>query len=356
MSTSQRPFDELARRLGLTTVGYRAEGSAFGTTITLLDTRAADRTPSVAISCPLVRPMDLRLTIATGSAIPPAKTEERHALGDPARDAWIAVWGAGEVPRASALLDVDLTTAMRAFEGRAGLKIVDSILTAFVDASASADAQAEIATELVALRGIIHASTRLVPAAERFSKALPAFQRFASELGVEATTCPFGLFGVVDGCAVDAFRFLPGAKTDDIMLVHVGFPSPLRGGAEEDWLLNSHLGRSLRARLTTLAETLWAIGPKPGWFDFGVRFKVARGSVERVHGALGRLDSIAGLAKKDRAFVNVTPERIITGVRLRDMSSPPNLAVIVRDLVSAAREVHGAAPPAGDESGGAPYR
>ncbi len=348
---SDRPFARLAERLGLATVGYRAEGRALGTTVTLMDTRAPDRSASVSISCPLVRPLDLRVSIATGIAAARAKSVEHKLAGDAELDAWVTFKGEGEITRAVALLGEDLRAAMRAVDESAGLQLSDTLVTAFVPASASVEIQEHVLHQVVALRAAVHAATRFVPAAPLFRAALPAFQRHAVELGVEATTCPFGLYGVVEGCSVDVFRFLPMSKHDNVLLVHVGFRSALGG----DWLLNSHLGRSLRARLKSVIGTLVDVGPRPGWLRFSTRFRAARGSLRDVHEALGEFDAIASLAKTERAFLNVSHERIITGVRVPDIEHPPDLAAIVRELVNAANRIHGAAPEP-VKPVGAPYR
>lgn len=348
---SARAFQPLAARLGLEVVGYRAEGRAEDTTVTLMETRAADRTTTVSISIPHVRPLDLLLAISTGSAAPRARTEETLQTGDEELDAWVSVSGTGEADRARALLGDRVRVALRALDAATGVKLTDAHAVAHVSPTLAVDAQVEVLRRLIVLRDEVHASTRGVAAALSYRAALPAFQRHAAALGVESTTCPFGLFGSVDGCAVDVFRFIH-APSDRMLLVHVGFPTPLAG----DFILNSHLGRSLRARAKGALGTLLAVGPTAGWFKFGTTFKVGSGSIRDIRAVTGSLMDVAKLADGTSGFLNVSGVRLVTGVRMGLEDANSDIVTSVRRLVRAATTLHHVANQDNKTPARTPYR
>lgn len=349
--TAERAFTKLADRLGLPAVGYRAEGPVDGVTVTLSEVRVAGR-PLLSIRAPLLRPLDLRLSIGLGLAAPRAVTAEHKETNDPELEGF-AIWGAGEVERARALLGEELRSALRNVARAGGAKLVDSLAEVLVE-DADTDRQERLMRLVIALRATIERAARGVPVVKELAPALPSFERFATELGVEATTCPLGLLGEVDGCAVDVFRFLPGSKDDaPTFLIHVAFPTPLEG----DVLLNSHLGEELWPRIRSTADVLWTLGPRPGWLAFGRRFKAARGTLGDVDRTFGGLRALARVADSgDGAFVNITSERIISGVKLRDLAHPPDIAGRVRALVAAGKDVHSGAKAAPSAPRRGPYR
>jgi hypothetical protein len=343
---TERSFARLSSRLGFASVGYRAEGSFEDTTVTLKD---VDRSRTLAMSCALLRPMDLGLSLALGDCAPRAITEAHKRTGDPELDGWISIWGKGEVDRAARLLTPRLRTELRRLTGSLGVRVTDLLLEAHVAASTPVDEQERVLRELLALRAVIDEATREVPVCIELRPAWPSFERFAGELGVEARSSAFGLQGRVDGCIVDVFRFLPAGGT---LLIHVDFPTPLSG----DVLLNSHLGRSLRPRIRSLFSTLLALGPQPGWFALGSRFKTTRGTLRDVKRSFGELSELAKVARDEHAFLNVSSERLITGVRVRDPHNPPDLTQRIRKLVAAAKRIHGVAPRRVDGTAGGPSR
>lgn len=342
----ERSFAALSSRLGFASVGYRAEGAFEGTTVTLTD---IDRSRTLAMSCSLLRPMDLGLSLALGGCAPRAITDAHKRTGDHDLDGWITIWGRGEVERAARLLTPRLRSELRALTGALGVCVTDLLLEAHVAASTPVDTQERILRELLALRTVIDEATREVPVCIELRPAWPSFERFAVELGVEARSSAFGLRGIVDGCSVDVFRFLPAGGA---LLIHVDFPTPLAG----DVLLNSHLGQSLRPRIRSLFSTLVALGPQPGWFAFGSRFKATRGTLRDVGRSFGELSELARVARDERAFLNVSSERLVTGVRLHDPQAPPDLPQRIRKLVAAAKRIHGVAPRRVDGTAAGPYR
>ena len=343
---TERSFARLSSRLGFASVGYRAEGTFEDTTVTLTD---VDRSRTLAMSCSLLRPMDLGLSLALGDCAPRAITEAHKRTGDPELDGWISIWGKGEVERAARLLTPRLRTELRALTGALGVSITDLLLGAHVAASTPVDEQERVLRELLALRAVIDEATREVPVCLELRPAWPSFERFAAELGVEARSTALGLQGSVDGCLVDVFRFL---TVGGALLIHVDCPTPLGG----DVVLSSHLGWSLRPRIRSLFSTLLALGPQPGWFELGSRFKATRGTLRDVQRSFGELSELAKVARGERAFFNVTSDRLITGVRVRDPHNPPDLTQRIRKLVAAAKRIHGVAPRGAAGAAGGPYR
>ena len=343
---TERSFTNLARRLGFAAVGYRAEGTFDGATVTLRD---IDRSQGIAISCSLLRPMDLALTLATGAAAPKAVTELTKLTGNPDIDGWVSIVGRGEVERATKLLTPELCAAMRGLTGPIGVRITDLLLEVHVATSLPVDAQLAVVRELLALRTVVDEASRAVPVCRELEAMWPLFQRWAQELGVEARSSALGLEGSIDGCAVDVFRFLP---VGGALLVQVDFPTPLAG----DVLLNSHVGPSVGARIRSLASTLLALGPEPGWFAFGSRFKASRGTLRDVRGVFGDLTELANVARDERSFLNVSAERLFTGIRLSERTAPPDLVQRIRKLVAAAKKIHGVAHRADAAPPGGPYR
>lgn len=353
----ERGHAKLADHLRFTGLGNHAEGDVDGVAVSLRSriTRGERR---VGVRVAFDQAHDLLLTIGLGADDgPPKRVPIPTGIAD--FDGWVVISGRGEVARAVALLGPEMRNRLRGLTSDARtdralrVTIDDFAVETFLSTSLSTAEQESLVHETIALRDAVARATRDVPVAAQFVPAAAAFEAFARELRVEVTTCPFGLRGTVDECSIDVFRFLPGGPKSDMMLIRVGFPTPLRA----DILLNSHLRRSFWARVRSVGAALFALGPRPGWFSFGKRFKVTRGDPSELVRALATRGALATLAGAETtSFLNVSRTHLVTGVRVGDPHAPPDLVSRIRSLASVARAVHAAASRDGTPKRGGPYR